>query len=235
MQIHTLTQSHLAYPQSCTEFADAPQTLYAQGNLALLNSPCVTIIGTRQPTTIGFRTAYKLGYEFARAGITVVSGLAFGCDTFAHRGALDANGATLAVLGTTLEQEDMYPKSNRGLAQRILANRGLLITEYNQKKYDKGRFIERDRIQAQLCQLILPVQGDVTSGTRHACEYGLDHHITLCIPLPDSNDELLNPKQYGLIHELVSMRDTLKMSVPEDIPGIIDLVKQTYTHMFQAA
>jgi DNA processing protein len=117
------------YPQLLREIFDPPVTLYVKGEWATcLEQPCVAIVGSRRSSTYGQNTATMLARDLAQRGITVISGLARGIDAAAHKGALEAGGRTVAVMGTGLEQ--VYPRDHRRLAEEILEKGGALVSEF---------------------------------------------------------------------------------------------------------
>ena len=115
------------YPPQLAAIDQPPQQLYCRGNISLLKSFCVAVVGSRKLTKYGMWAAGAVSRKLAGAGVTVVSGMAKGADTCAHRGALEEKGNTIAVLGCGLDIT--YPASNRALKEEI-ACRGLLVTEY---------------------------------------------------------------------------------------------------------
>lgn len=116
------------YPKLLRETYDPPIVIYGLGDVsAAFTQPCVAVVGSRRCSTYGRNVAEKLSREIAERGITVVSGLARGVDSAAHRGALEGRGLTVGVMGTGLDS--VYPKENRKLAERIL-EKGALITEF---------------------------------------------------------------------------------------------------------
>lgn len=149
--------------------SNPPLVLYYRGNLNALNAPGIAVIGTREPTATGAKAGQYFSMELARNGFNIVSGLAVGCDTTGHEGALAAGGLTTAFLANGLVWENIYPKENQDLAKRIVENGGLLLSEYP-IGHQGGRynFVERDRLQAGLSYATLVVQTDVTGGTMHA-------------------------------------------------------------------
>ena len=162
------------YPERLRELPDPPRMLWARGDLSLFDRPCVAIVGTRRATAYAERVAHELGRVLAGAGAAVVSGLARGVDACAHRGALDAGGATIAVLGTGLNIA--YPKAHAPLQARI-AERGLLLSELApDDAAHRGSFPERNRIIAALSMLTIVVEAGVKSGAlitaRHATDLG---------------------------------------------------------------
>ena len=148
---------------------DVPLILYYRGNLKALQIPGIAVIGTREPTPNGVKAGEYFSGEFAKQGFNIVSGLAVGCDTTGHIGALKVNGITTAFLANGLDWESIYPKENLELAKRIVANNGLLLSEYPIGQ-SCGRYglVARDRLQAGLSKATLVVQTGVTGGTMHA-------------------------------------------------------------------
>lgn len=115
------------YPLSLSEIDAPPPLLFARGNLALLQEPSVAIIGSRHASASGLNTAQGLAAELSRYGVCIVSGFAAGIDTAAHQGCIQAQGTTIAVLGTGIDR--VYPAANRDLAHQISAT-GLLLSEF---------------------------------------------------------------------------------------------------------
>src|SRR5437868_2118780 len=124
-----LVQDDGAYPALLREIPDPPITLYVRGRWAeCLEAPCVAVVGSRRCSTYGQNVTLMLARDLASRGVTVVSGLARGIDAAAHRGALEASGRTLAVLGTGLDE--VYPRDHRRLAAEILERGGALVTQF---------------------------------------------------------------------------------------------------------
>lgn len=117
------------YPQLLREIFDPPITLYLKGAWnECFNAPCVAVVGSRRCSTYGQNAASMLARDLAQRGVTIVSGLARGIDAAAHRGALEAGGRTVAVVGTGLDQ--VYPRDHRKLLDEILASGGALVSEF---------------------------------------------------------------------------------------------------------
>jgi len=167
-----LTPDDRDYPETFRALADPPFLVFAAGDLALLNSPAVALVGTRSPSPYGRDAADSLGRGLVAKGYTVVSGLARGIDTAAHRAALDAGGGTVAVLGHGIER--VYPAENRALFREI-AERGLLVTEYAPGEEPKaGNFPRRNRLIAALSRGVVVVEMSLRSGARHTVDAALD-------------------------------------------------------------
>lgn len=148
---------------------DPPIILYYRGNLDVLKKPGIAVIGTREPTNNGIKAGEYFAAEFAKRGYNIVSGLAIGCDTTGHRGALNVNGATTAFLANGLDWESIYPKENLDLAKAIVEHGGLLLSEYAIGQ-SCGRYglVARDRLQAGLSIATIVVQTGINGGTMHA-------------------------------------------------------------------
>jgi DNA processing protein len=152
------------YPPRLLATADPPLLLWLQGRRELLMSPSLAIVGSRNPTAQGGDNARAFSRALARAGYTIVSGLALGVDAAAHEGALDAGGGTIAVVGTGLDQ--VYPRRNADLAARLLAAGGLIVSEYSLgTPVMQANFPKRNRIIAGLSQGCLVVEAAVQSGS----------------------------------------------------------------------
>ena len=144
-----------------------PLFLFYKGDLSIANRKSIAIIGTRDPSPEGEIAGKFFAKALAEEGVNIVSGLALGCDTAAHKGALDGHGLTTATLGGGLDK--IYPPENTELAEQIIENGGLLLSEYPVgKDTDPYTLVARDRIQAALSQAILVIQTDVKGGTMHA-------------------------------------------------------------------
>jgi DNA processing protein len=144
------------------DLSRAPDPLWARGDLKVLERPCVAIVGTRRATAYAERVTRELARVLAQAGACVISGLARGVDACAHRGALDVDGATCAVLGTGLDV--VYPKAHAALQADISA-RGLVLSELEPTyAAHKGSFPQRNRIIAALAKVTIVVEAGVKSG-----------------------------------------------------------------------
>jgi DNA processing protein len=152
------------YPPQLLATADPPLLLWLQGRRELLATPSLAVVGSRNPTAQGADNARAFARSLARDGYTIVSGLALGVDAAAHEGALEAQGGTIAVVGTGLDQ--VYPRRNAGLAARILAGGGLIASEYALgMPVLPANFPKRNRIIAGLSQGCLVVEAAVQSGS----------------------------------------------------------------------
>ena len=151
------------YPPRLRDIYDPPPMLFARGRVELMASLMLAIVGTRRPTAYGTTAAERLARDLAAAGLTVVSGMARGIDTSAHKAVLEACGDTIAVFGCGVDQ--VYPVENRKLAQEI-ANKGLLISEFPMAApaYPQN-FPVRNRIISGMSAGVLVVEGGEYSGS----------------------------------------------------------------------
>lgn len=151
------------YPPLLRSLDDAPDALYARGDAALLGETAAAVVGARRATSLGLEMGERLGAGLAAAGVVVVSGCAIGIDAAAHRGALDAGGATVAVLAGGLDVA--IPPSNRRLASRILRERGCLAGEHpDGVPPARYSFPRRNRIIAGLARVVVVVEAAQHSG-----------------------------------------------------------------------
>ena len=166
--------------------------LYIRGNLAALHGArSVAIVGTRSPTKNGVVQAVELSEYLSSQGAIVVSGLAKGIDTAAHQGSIRAKSPGVSVFGTDLET--FYPKENQQLAHDLIEQNGALISEIGPDDYSsRGAFVRRDRIQAGLSDVIIPVQSDIDGGTMHTVKFGIDYGRPIFVPMPSDQDKAAN-------------------------------------------
>lgn len=172
--VSLLTIRDAGYPAALKEIADPPPVLFCRGALTPSDGAAVAIVGTRHPTQYGRLVAERFGRELAEAGLTVVSGLARGIDTAAHRGALAAGGRAIAVLGSGVDVP--YPSENARLMAQV-AETGAVVSEAPMGAGpDAWRFPARNRIISGLCLGVLVVEAGETSGAlitaRFAAEQG---------------------------------------------------------------
>jgi len=155
------------YPIQLEDLDDPPALLFCKGNLNLLSSPkSITVVGTRENTKLGEKIACKTVEYFSHADFCIVSGLALGIDAIAHRAALESDGTTIAVI---VDLVNVSPSNNRDLAEQILKQNGLLVSENPPgTRAVPGLFVKRDRIQAGLGMAIFAIETSVDGGTMHA-------------------------------------------------------------------
>jgi DNA processing protein len=173
MAASVIVRGDAEYPSQLLEIYDPPLVLYIKGTPELLNSVGLAVVGTRHPTPYGLGMAERLACDLAARGITIISGMARGIDTAAHRGALNAHGRTLAVWGTGIDE--VYPKENRKLSEQILASGGAIISEFSLGTFPaEQNFPLRNRIISGLSVGVLVVEGGEFSGTRITARCALE-------------------------------------------------------------
>lgn len=162
-----------AYPVRLRNIFDPPLVLYVRGEPALLAEPGIAVVGTRHPTPYGIGMSQRLSADLAARGLVVISGMARGVDTCAHKGALEGKGRTLAVWGTGIDVP--YPRENRRLAENILAGGGALVSEFPVGAFAAPQnFPIRNRILSGLALGVLVVEAGEYSGTRITARCALE-------------------------------------------------------------
>ncbi len=173
-----LTPADDGFPPLLGEIPDPPPLLYARGDLRALLSPTVAVVGARRCTRSGADVAAALAGALAARGVTVISGLALGIDTAAHRAALAA-GRTVAVIGSGLATP--YPSANRGLTEAIVAGGGLLLSEYPpQVGARRHHFPERNRLISGMSRGVVVVEAGVDSGSLITARLALEQGREVC-------------------------------------------------------
>lgn len=152
------------YPQILKEIHDPPKALYIRGGFHNDDKIAIGVVGTRNYTSYGKRVTENIAGDLVEAGITIVSGLAKGIDTWAHKSALDRGGRTIAVLGSAVDSKSLYPSCNRKLAEKITQN-GAVISEYpSGTKSERWFFAQRNRIISGLSLGVLIIEAPEKSG-----------------------------------------------------------------------
>lgn len=193
---HLLTWEDANYPSLLKETWDPPMVLYAAGNLACLQQTLLAMVGTRNPSVTGKETAWRFAKELSANRITVVSGLALGIDAEAHAGCLAAQGSTIAVMGTGIDQ--IYPRRHQPLALKI-REKGLLLTEFPLKTpANAGHFPRRNRIISGLSLATLVVEAAIKSGSLITARLALEQNRDV-LAIPGS---IHNPQARGCHHLL---------------------------------
>ncbi len=221
---HLIAFGHDSYPELLTQIPGRPLLLYVNGDVDALHLPSLAIIGSRNPTQGGLRNSVEFARYLARQGFLIVSGLAEGIDTAAHRGALDVDGKTVAFLGSGIDR--VYPGANRDLAHAI-CERGALVSEYPLGARPlRWHFPERNRLISGLCLGTLVVEAARRSGSlitaRLAAEQGRE-----VFALPGS---IHNPLARGC-HELIRQGAKLVETAGDIMNELAPLTR----HMLQNA
>jgi len=204
-----ITPSDQTYPERLKQISTAPPLLMVHGEIACLSLPQIAIVGSRYPTASGQTQAFEFAHALANEGMVITSGLARGIDGFAHKGALQAGGKTIAVLGTGLLE--IYPKQHKRLADEI-SEQGAVISEFPlHTKGLPGHFPRRNRIVSGLSLGTLVVEATLKSGSLITARQALEQNREVfAIPGPISN-----PQKAGC-HYLIRQGATL-VEQPEHI------------------
>ena len=222
---HIVTLADSEYPQKLLEISNPPAVLYAIGNLHWLNHPSIAMVGSRSATPQGEKNAEEFAQSLCNLGLCVVSGMALGIDGAAHRGALKANGATIAVVGTGLDI--VYPARHRDLAHKI-AERGLIISEFPLGTPSKAQnFPRRNRLISGLSLGCLVVEANINSGSlitaRLATEQGRE-----VFAIPGSIHSPVAKGCHLLIKQGAKLVESTQ-DILEEIKHLLPVAKQT-TH-----
>lgn len=187
MKINNITKKHKQYPAYLLEIAHPPKQLYCLGSSLDNYLPSVTIVGSRKLSNYGQDVTYKLAFDLAKSGITVVSGLALGVDGVAHQAALDAGGRTLAILAGGLDS--IHPRTHRNLAIDILKHGGTILSEYPEGTAPlKQNFVARNRLVAGISDITIVTEATEASGSLITARFAIEQDKTVCaVPGPISS------------------------------------------------
>jgi DNA processing protein len=218
--MNAILQQSQEYPPLLKEIPDPPKELFALGDQSILAMRAAAIVGTRRATPEGKRIASTFAKEFAKAGVAVISGLAFGIDTAAHEGCLEGNGKTIAVLPCGLDK--IYPVSNGSLARRIRKNGGAIISEYKPATDPLPyRFLERNRLISGLSESIVVIECPKESGSLVTARLGAEQgRNVFVVPGPISHPNFCGS------HELIRKGAEL-VTKPEDVLESMGISKKT--------
>lgn len=206
--IEIISRKNPLYSKYLAEIPDPPALLHVKGNInSLSQKDMIAIVGTRNPAPQGLESARKLGGVFANEGFLVVSGLAAGIDTQAHKGAIDSHGKTIAVLAHGLHT--IYPPENKELADEIVEKNGALISEYPWGTSSfRSYFVERDRIQSGLSLGVFVVETGTKGGTMHTVKFCREQNRKLIVLSPEyfvekpkGNEKLISNGNADIIFE----------------------------------
>ncbi len=228
-----LSRADPRYPRLLAELPAPPAVLYAAGDVDVLDTLMLAMVGSRRPTAAGERTAYEFARHLAGRGLTICSGLALGIDAAGHRGALDADGFTVAVAGTGLAR--VYPESHAQLSAEI-AERGLLLSEFTlDTPPRRENFPRRNRLISGLSAGVLVVEAALRSGSlitaRLAAEQGRE-----VFAVPGSIHNPLARGTNSLIRSGAKLVETAAHILEELAPHIADVpIRQPAPEAPQAA
>lgn len=222
-EIGVIKNTDAIYPILLAQIHTPPEQLYYRGDITLLSRPnMLAVVGSRKATMYGRQAVAKLLPPCIRSGIIIVSGMAYGVDSIAHRTCVETNAPTIAVLGSGVDDASLYPRGNRQLAQEILTSGGLIISEYEPGTTPYlGHFPARNRIIAGLTKATLIVQAAHRSGSlitaRLAMEEGRE---VLAVPGPITDPAYEGTN--GLIRDGATPALT-----PDDILSLFELSEST--------
>jgi len=205
------------YPAELKHIASAPLLLFCKGDISLLSSPQVAIVGSRNATPTGLEIASELAYQLTLAGITVTSGMARGIDGAAHKGALANNGKTIGVLGTGVDI--YYPKRHKLLTDQVLEH-GLLISEFLPgTAANAHNFPRRNRIISGLSLGVVIVEAEIKSGSLITVRYAIEQNKEV-FAVPGSIKNPLSQASHFLIKQGAKL--------VENVTDILDEVSFSY-------
>ena len=168
------------YPESLKNIKNPPKVLYYRGSFIKAEEKLFAIVGTRIPSDYGKEVTLKISSELAESSITIISGMAPGIDTIAHKAVVEKGMRTIAVLGTGLDEESIYPKDNIGLSREIIENGGCLISELPPgTRGSKFTFPKRNRIVSGLSSGVLVVEAKEKSGSLITAKYAKEQEKNL--------------------------------------------------------
>ena len=172
---HIITFDSALYPQLLQQIYDPPLVLFVRGNLELLNKKQLAIVGSRSGTINGRNIAMSIAQELVRLDKVITSGLALGIDAAAHRGALQGQGGTIAVVATGIDR--VYPARHKTLANEILDNQGTIVSEFIPGTSPKpGHFPKRNRIISGMSEGVLVVEAEIKSGSLISARCALEQN-----------------------------------------------------------
>ena len=200
-----------------------PLVLYYKGNIKNVSTmEAIAIIGTRHPSDEGLKMGEYYGKYFASEGFNIVSGLAMGCDAAAHKGALKAKGITTAFVAHGLDS--IHPPQNEELAERIIASRGAIVSEYPiGTPVDSQNLVERNRLQAGLADAVILVQTDIKKGgSMHAVNIAIENRKPVFAVKFDNERANNHPMSLGNI-KLINEKKAIALT-PERVGKVIEAI-----------
>jgi DNA processing protein len=213
-----VTREDAGYPQRLLEIYDPPAVLWVRGDATLLARPGIAVVGTRHPSPYGLGMAEMLARDLAHRRLTIVSGMARGVDSAAHKGALDAGGKTVAVWGTGIDV--VYPKENKKLAERIVESGGTIVSEFALGTFPAPQnFPLRNRILSGMSVGVLVVEAGEYSGTRITARCAMEQNRDVyAVPGNVTNKNAWGPNT--LIKQGAKLTATWE-DVWEDLPSTV--------------
>ncbi len=174
MKFNRIRPDEHKFTQRLVNIADAPKSLCYMGELPYSDAPVVAIVGTRKPSKYGVEVTQRLAYDLSKQGVIIVSGLALGVDSLAHRAALEAGGVTVSVVINELP--DISPKTNYNLAKTMLDRGGAVLSEWGRgdgAPMTKWAFLRRNRLVSGLADAVIITEAAARSGTLNTAGHAL--------------------------------------------------------------
>lgn len=222
-KIKTLTLQDKNYPANLRHIYQPPSIIYFRGEVLLEDNIAVAVVGSRRATDYGLGNAERLGFELASRGVTVISGLARGIDTAAHKGALRAGGRTIAVLGSGLDV--MYPSENKRLADEI-TRYGAVISEFEPDAPPaRHNFPKRNRIISGLSLGVVIVEAAKRSGSLITADFALEQGREV-FALPGKVGSFTSEGTHNLIKQGAKLIESI-----EDIVEELEALKELTTDL----
>jgi len=220
-----ITWQDQSYPQQMREISAPPLVLFVAGNIQLLASTQLAMVGSRNPSMAGKESAYRFAYELAQREFTITSGLALGIDAASHRGTLACGGKTIAVLGTGLKH--IYPKQHQSLAAKILEQGGAIISEFLPDTVAKStHFPQRNRIISGLSLGVFVIEAAFHSGSLITAKAAIEQNREV-FAMPGS---IHNPMAKGC-HALLKQGAKLVETI-DDILQELPIIRRQQTSLF---
>lgn len=225
-RIKVLLLTDSAYPANLKEIHHPPRLLYYKGKLSSPEKINLAVVGSRKFSYYGKQVTESLVFELAKTGLTIVSGLALGIDALAHTAALAAGGRTVAVLGSGLDKQSIYPSANRYLADKIIAADGLIISEFPLGTEPlKHNFPQRNRLISGLSVGTLVIEASEKSGSLITAKFALEQNREV-LAIPGS---IYNPTSTGT--NWLIKQGAAVITKTQDVLDALDLLSITnYTH-----
>ncbi|GAB2697838.1 DNA-processing protein DprA [Aliiglaciecola sp. 3_MG-2023] len=218
--------NHPDYPKLLAETPRPPFVLFGWGNKKLLDSNQVAMVGSRNPSHYGKGCGFDFAQGLAQQGFTVTSGLAMGIDTCAHQGALSVGGNTLAVLGSGID--NLYPKRNVRLAEEIVENRGLILSEFRANtKPTPHNFPRRNRIVSGLSLGVLVIEAAIRSGSLITAKYAIEQNRDV-FAIPGNINNPLSEGAHLLIKEGAKLVSSIE-DIIEEFQNLNSCVLKDYS------
>lgn len=223
-KINSIRVNENEFTSVLVNFKDAnkiPDSLFVAGKLPDSRRPAVAIVGSRKPTPYGQEVTHRLAYDLAKRGVVIISGLALGIDSIAHRAALEAGGTTIAVMAHGLHT--IYPASHKGLAEQIIKSGGAIVSEKPLGEEARGYdFLARNRIVSGLADAVIVTEATIKSGTLSTVGHAIDQNKDV-FAVPGPINSLLSAGPNRLLQDgarvLLQSDDVLQIIAPELTAG----------------